>query len=387
MRRAAAAVLLLLSLTACTTPAAPDPEPSPASFDWREAALPLPAGATGAPVVRDAVACGDDWFVVGAVRDAQGATHPAAWSSTGDAAQWAPVTVDAQSYYGKLNVLFTAACRDGRMAAVGAKPGGAHGNPRVSSWLHGADGVLHEVSAASFELYGGPKAVNVSRLTAGPAGFLIAGNRASGAAVWSSPDAAAFTIAEERPGLASDTAGITWAADAVAVDDGWLVVGGLLPKGRADRDPMGWSSSGDGAWQRVGATGATPQFEELQRVTVINGVPTALGMSGPVFGVWRLESGEWRPASTFGAVSPSAWSGVRAMTVAGSRVLAAAGDGKEFQLWVSDDGGTAWRPGTLPRAVPGTAGSALSVTAGPGLVVLSLDDGVTGRIFTSVTAA
>ncbi|WP_285471854.1 hypothetical protein [Actinoplanes sp. NBRC 101535] len=380
----ATAAALLLVMSACSPSSVP--EPSPVSFDWREAALSLPDGVAGVPVVRDAVECGGEWLVVGAVRDSDRGTRPAAWRSRGDASVWVPVRVDAQSYYGRQNVLFTAACRDGRVAVLGAKPGGAHGNPRVSSWTLSGDGVLREVSAP-FELYGGPNAVNVSRVTSGPGGFLLAGNRASGAAVWSSADAAEFAIAEGVPGLASDAAGLTWAADAVAVEDGWLVVGGLLPAGRVDRDAAGWSSRDGGVWQRAGTAGATPAYEELQRVTVLGGVPTALGMSGPAFGVWRLESGQWRPLASFGAVSPSAWSGVRAVTVAGSRMLAATGDGTQFGLWVSDDGGALWRPGSLPRPVPGKAGSELSVTAGPGMIVLIADDGETGRIFISVTTS
>ena len=46
----------------------------------------------------------------------------------------------------------------------------------------------------------------MARLVAGPAGFLITGNRTSGAAVWTSPDASEFEIIEAAPGLASDAA-------------------------------------------------------------------------------------------------------------------------------------------------------------------------------------
>ncbi|HET6533626.1 MAG TPA: hypothetical protein VFH03_23815 [Actinoplanes sp.] len=376
---------LVIAVSACSS--SDDAPPPAVSLAWRQAALTLPAGVSGAPVVRDAVVCGSDWFVVGAVRDREGATGPAAWQSSGDLSSWVPVRVDAQSYYGRQNVLFTVACRDGRLAAVGAKPGGAHGNPRVSSWLRGDDGVLHEVSAASFELYGGPKAVNVSRMTAGPAGFLITGNRASGAAVWSSADAAEFELSEGTPGLASDPAGITWAADGAGTERGWLVVGGVLPAGRTDRDALGWRSDGDGVWRRVAAAGATAEYEELQRVAVIGGTPVALGVRGPVFGVWRLESDQWRPASAFGSVRPSAWSGVRAVARAGSWVLAAVGDGSAYGLWASGDDGARWQPADLPAPVPGAAGTALSVTAGPGRVVLCWDDGVTGRIYAAPAPA
>ncbi|GAA4961342.1 hypothetical protein GCM10025331_60900 [Actinoplanes utahensis] len=385
MRRAGAAVVtaLLLSVVGCSSSS--DAEPSPLSLDWREAALPLAAGVSGAPVVRDAVACGGAWFVVGGVRDAARVTSPAVWRAGADGVSWSPVSVAAESFYGKQNVLFSAACRDGRLVAVGDKPGGAHGNPRTSSWLLDGGGVLREVSAR-FELFGGPSAVNVSRLVAGPPGFLITGNRVSGAAVWSSADGSAFEVAEGVPGLASDASGVTWAADAVAVDGGWVVAGGLMPAGRPDRDPVGWRSSGDGVWRRLTAEGASGEYEELQRVALAGGVPVALGLRGSALGVWRLESDRWRPVGSFGSVSPSAWSGVRAVAVSGSRLVAAVGDGSAFGLWVSDDGGSGWRPLVSPRAVRGVSGSGLSVSAGPGLLVVSSDDGVSGRVFTAVSA-
>lgn len=385
MTRASAAVVpvvLFALLSACSPKSGV--EPSPVSLDWREAALVLPAGASRVPVVRDAVVCGGKWFVVGAVRDGQGATSPAAWELSADGASSTSVAVNAESFYGKQNVLYTVACREGVLAAVGAKPGGAHGNPRTSSWVRVADGAFQEVSAR-FELYGGPAAVSVGRLSAGAAGFLITGNRTSGAAVWSSVDASEFTIAEGVPGLASDAAALTWVSDAVAVDSGWLAVGGVLPTGRPDRDPAGWSSAGDGVWRRSDASGASDEYEELQRVVLVDGVPVASGVRGKVFGVWRWESGRWQPSASFGAVSPSAWSGVRSLAAVGSRLLAVVGDGSAYEVWVSGDGGAGWRRGALPVAVRGVSGSSVSVSAGSGRWALCSDDGVTGRVFTAVT--
>jgi hypothetical protein len=149
---------------------------------------------------------------------------------------------------------------------------------------------------------------------------------------------------------------------------------------------VGWSPSGGGAWRRVGAADPTAEFEELQRVALVGDVPTALGVRGSVFGVWRLEADRWRPAASFGSVRPSAWSGVRGMAVSGSRMLVAAGDGSAFGLWVSDDRGARWRSAAMPRPVTAVAGSSLAVAAGPGLFVLLADDGVTGRVYTAVTS-
>ena len=79
---------------------------------------------------------------------------------------------------------------------IGSRSGGAHGNPRVTSWYQRADGALVDMQAP-FELYGGPEAVSVRRVVAGPSGWLIAGNRLSGAAVWVSADATDFRIVDD----------------------------------------------------------------------------------------------------------------------------------------------------------------------------------------------
>lgn len=84
-------------------------------------------------MLRDAASCDGRWFVVGAVADASGGTRPAAWFSA-DGSAWVPLRVEARTFYGRQNVLSSVACRGGRMAALGAKTGGAHGNPRTSTW-------------------------------------------------------------------------------------------------------------------------------------------------------------------------------------------------------------------------------------------------------------
>ena len=116
---------------------------------------------------------------------------------------WRAVALDpGDDYYAAQAILGSVGCSGGRIAALGAKPGGAHGMPRTATWRQRADGSLVAVKAL-FTLYGGVKAVQVNRLTGGPHGWLIAGTRASGAAVWRSTDARTFRMAEGVPGLAS----------------------------------------------------------------------------------------------------------------------------------------------------------------------------------------
>ncbi|TDB69879.1 hypothetical protein E1165_27350, partial [Micromonospora sp. KC723] len=199
--------------------------PEPVRPAWRQ--LSLPSGAAGRLVLRDVTACAGRWYAVGAVADAAGGTRPAAWFSS-DGTTWVTQKLVPRTYYGQRQVLYSAACRDGRVAVLGAKRGGAHANPRTSSWRQATDGSLVEVTAP-FELYGGPRAVDVARMVSGDPGWLITGNRTSGAAVWLSPDSTRFTLVEAAAELASDARGETWNFDAVQVGSGWLAVGGLVP--------------------------------------------------------------------------------------------------------------------------------------------------------------
>jgi hypothetical protein len=366
-------------LAACGEPA--EREEPPLRPTWSEVTLPVPAG-TGRAVPRDAAECAGRWYVVGAVAAPDGGTVPAAWTST-DAQTWTPVPVRPRTFYGRQNVLYTVACREGRMAAVGGKVGGAHGNPRVSSWRQLDDGSLDEV-LAGFELYGGPYAVNVARLTAGPAGWLIVGNRTSGAAVWLSPDSKQFRILEGVPGLASDGAGETWLFDAVPVTDGWLAVGGIIGKGRIDRDPMAWTSPDGRTWTRVEVPG-TEEYDELQRVVVADDTPVAVGLRGRAFGAWRREGDGWAAAGGFGAPAGSGVPAVRGLAVTPDGVLAATSDGVAHALWLSPDRGGSWRGVSAPAAMPVGADKAVAVAAGGGSLLLLVDDGRAGRAWLAPT--
>ncbi|RLP95400.1 hypothetical protein EAD89_01840 [Micromonospora sp. BL4] len=305
---------------------------------WQPLTLPAPPGGAGRLLLRDAAACAGRWFLVGGVADAGGGTRPAAWTSV-DGTSWTVVPVRADSFYGRQNVLSSVACRDGKAAVIGAKTGGAHGYPRISTWRQLSDGALGEVQA-SFETYGGPTAVNVSRLAAGAPGWLIVGNRSAGAASWvSSPPAAEFALVEGAPELASDAVGVTWAFDAVAAPPGWLAVGGLLPAGRIDRDPAVWSSPDGRSWRRTVLPGG-PEYEELQRVALVGGVPA-----------------------------------VASLVVAGDQLVAAVADGVRYSVWASADRGGSWREVAMPLDVPAGVDRDVALVAVGDRWWLAADDG------------
>ncbi|GAA1399217.1 hypothetical protein [Catellatospora coxensis] len=368
------ALTLLVALLGGCTPAGTSPPPEVVLRpQWRELALPMPPGPAGRLVLRDATVCGGRWYVTGALADADGMTRPVAWTSP-DGERWRSLEFLGTTHYGLRAVIYALGCRGDRIAMLGARSGGAHGNPRVTQWYGGPDGPMHEV-IAGFQLYGGPDAVNVARLAGGPRGWAIAGNRLAGAAVWLSPDAAEFGLREGVPELAGDARGETMAYDVTPVPDGWLMVGALSPADRIDRDALAWLSPDGERWSRVPAP-ASPEYEEFDRVAVVAGTPYAVGLRGARFGAWRLVDGGWADAGVFGSTRPGPVAWVAELAVTDGGLLAAVSDGEMYRLWLmSPEQG--W-VGVATPAPLSAAGVSAAGVAGAGRRVLALGDDGSG---------
>jgi hypothetical protein len=359
----------------CWSAPRPAPEPAPVRPDWRPVTLPAPPGAPGRLMVRDAAACAGRWFVVGAVADAAGGTRPAAWSSA-DAAAWTPLRLVARSAYGAENVLSAVGCRAGRLAAVGAKSGGVHGNPRVSTWRQVADGSVVEVPA-EFEVFGGPDAVNVGRIAGGPAGWVVAGNRVTGAAAWSSAaDAGEFRLVSGVPPLASDETDRTWAADVVATGSGWVLVGSVRGAQRPGGAPVAWTSADGRGWRRV--LGGAGPAGDLQRVVVAGERLVAVGRRGDGVGAWVAGPGgaDWRPGGALVSATGGVPAEVAGLAAVGGGALAVVLGGDGGAAWFSADGGV-WSRVELPGPLPSGAQRWVAA-AGAGDRLVLLTDGAGG---------
>lgn len=376
------ALTLAAGLLASCTSAGDAPGPTTLRPAWRSVTLPFPTGRPGRIAVRDATACDGTWFVVGAVLGPDGASRPAAWQSH-DLRTWTPIALAPSAYYARRAILGSVACRDGRVAALGARSGGAHGNPRTTSWYQRADGTLVD-ARAPFELFGGPAAVSVRRVAAGPAGWLIVGNRLTGGAVWTSPDATSFRILEHDPALSSDAGHRTSVLDQVPDGSGWTVVGRVETPGRAAPAPLAWTSPDGTRWTRQEVPAATGGFADLERVVADRDRLLAAGIRDRGFGLWRRADGVWRPAASFGQIAtgggePAFVSGLVARDGA---ALATVSDGRRFRAWTGTaDGG--WKPVALPVTPRSTGDTQVTVAADGDAVLLLTDDGSTGRVWAS----
>lgn len=379
-----AAVLAVgLVSSACTADTAgPDPVDETVRPTWHQATLPMPAGASGRIAVRDAVACAGETYVVGGVFDTDGNSVPAAWRSP-DGVSWTTLPLAPVNFWAKLNVLFSIACRDGEVALIGAKSGGAHGIPRVSTWYRGADGSYVDV-VSGYTLYGGPEGVSVGRLAAGPPGWIINGNRTSGGAVWNSADATEFTRVDGAPRLASDAEFDTATRDVTWTGEQWTVVGGAARTGRVPRIPLAWVSADGLTWTRQDMPYGEGN-EDLQKVLAARDGTVAIGLRGDGFGEWtRDDAGSWRIGPAFGALDPAGAASpfVSGVAAAGDWLFATVSDGARYGMWVSEKSGS-WLPMDTPER-PSTAGEHVmtAVVAGNSVVLLT-DDGQAGKVWTA----
>ncbi|MGH3658437.1 MAG: hypothetical protein ACRDUA_17420 [Micromonosporaceae bacterium] len=389
MRRALLCLLAVAAISAgCTSTPPTKPEPA-LRVAWREATLPVPPGPEGRLAVRDAVKCASHWYVVGGVFTGPGESRPAAWRST-DGRTWTHLRFAPRWYWAHRNVIASAACHDGRIVMEGAKSGGAHGNPRVSTWYARDDGVYIDVLAA-FSLYGGTQAVNVGPIAAGATGWMIAGNRSSGAAVWSSGDGTDFRLLDTDPGLSSDSRTSTAALGLTYADGRWTVVGGATLDGRVARTPLAWVSTDGETWRRQSVPHGD-DFAELQRVIGYRGGVLAAGIDGDTFRIWRRDGDRWRRTGRFGTLDPdgTASPAVSGLTRAGAGVVATVSDSSRYTVWAApdtalngdhDSPGAGWRRVATPTR-PSTAGEHIMTAVGSGDdLMLLADDAKRGRVW------
>jgi hypothetical protein len=372
----------VLLVGACTAERA-DVVPSQTSLTWRQVVL--PTDPRGRDMVRATAACDGRWYASGAILGSDGTTSPALWAST-DGRTFTSVPTHAVSVYGPSDVLYGLACRGADVVAVGAKNGGAHGNPRTSTWLRRGGGPLTEVFAG-FELFGGPSAGFVGQVAGGTPGYLIVGARIDahggpGAAVWQSADGSAFSLIDDDPALESDAKGQTELHGDVVTPDGYVAVGGITPTGSrlAARDPMAWRSSDGRTWQRVAFPQTAGDDVMLQVASVPDGL-LAIGSDGVGFRAWTADANgtTWHAGSMFGGAGDGTTvPTVSSLAVVGSTVYAVVTNASSYELWRGGLRST-WQRATVPVTVAAapvaTGPRVMSVAASGGTLMIAADDG------------
>lgn len=365
------AALVATGLTSCG-----HHDPAWDHLAWQAVRLPVPAGDRA--VMRGATWCADRWVVVGATADARGDTKPAVWTS-GDGRQWRTLRLDpGDDYYAARAILTSVGCAHGRLAVLGAKSGGAHGNPRTATWRQQPDGSL-AVVPAPFDRFGGQNAVAVNSLVGGPRGYLIAGTRVPGAAVWSSRDGDAFRLHQRAPGLASTSRLSTQALDAVWWHGAWTVVGTSIDHtGRLTA--TAWTGSGAGPWRLTRLPGGST-ITTAERLAVSGAGPVAVGLDDQGFAVWVDRQGRWSRESTFGAEDADGTSAAYVTGVAwtGSLLVATYSDGARYRLAVGATGGLDDVP--MPVTVTVRGDHSVSIATHREDAVLLTDDGTQGRVW------
>jgi hypothetical protein len=359
-------------MTASLTGCGHDDDPPWAQLSWTTSALPVQQASRA--MVRAATWCHGRWVVVGATADRNGRTRPAVWGSS-DGRTWQTVDLHAgRDFYASRAILTSVACAHGRVAALGAKSGGAHGMPRTQTWQQRPDGSLAAVRAP-YLLYGGTQSVAVARLVGGPDGYLIAGTRTSGAAVWRSVRGASFRLYDDAPGLADTQSTRTQASDALWYGDRWLVAGDTtLGSGRLTGSV--WSGVPGGTWRRDDLPGGST-VSTADRLARTGGGPDAAGLLDQRFGLWELRGGRWSLRQTFGEhdADGTAAAYVSGLAFTGELVVATYSDGARFRLVVGE------LDESLPASVTVTGDHAVTVATHGSDLLLLTDDGSRGRVW------
>jgi hypothetical protein len=229
-------------------------------------------------------------------------------------------------------------------------------------------------------LFGGVRAVKVSRLAGGPHGFLIAGTRSRGAAVWHSPDAQVFRIEEGAPGLASTARSGTQGFDSVWHDGAWWVIG-TATDDAGFVSAMTWTPAGGGTWTRHPVPGGASLATAERAAENAEGAPCGRPRRPRVRGLdpfrrFVVERLDLRPAGPCRARG-----GVR-IRARGRRERGRGELQRRRSLPARGRPvGGAWTDLVAPESVTVNGDHQVTVASGAGRFLLLADDGTRGRVW------
>ncbi|TDP97195.1 hypothetical protein [Labedaea rhizosphaerae] len=234
-RFSACVAALAIALAGCESPTTPPPLPK--VNGWQEIAPP----AAGVRIVALANV-GDRLMALGSVPGPDGRA-PAAWTTT-DGHGWRPVALHPVTGYGEQAEFTRFAVLGDRILVWGMAFGGAHSNPRPTSWAGDAERLTEYEQP--MERFGGPHAVGQYDEAGVPGTGVIVGqwdkpHGGYGAAVWTSPDGATWTRGPDDPVL-SGAHEQTSAEGVSAQGNGFLIVGNAIGDTDGVMHATAWSS-------------------------------------------------------------------------------------------------------------------------------------------------
>lgn len=323
------------------------------------AAEPAPPGAVQLTWVATAGA----QLLVSGQRGRGDAASPGLWRRDVDGA-WHEVRLTPVTYYGRRADLFRMVSDGRRLVALGRRIGGAHGNPRFTSWT-GTLTRLRETEQP-FELFGGPDAIAVTDLALTRDGGVVLGawaphGAASGVTVWRQ-EGTSWQRFDRAPGLASEvtvagseltTPGAVGVRGDEPVVVGWTT---HLGGGRVDLRASFWSPFG-ATWHEV----RLPSRGDAQAraVTCGDAVCTVAGAMDGRLALWTVDGADVRtlPSPDVAVAPREPVIAVRA----GSAVCVSVGEGTSTRL--------VWVDGRSVTAVDGPPGVVTSLAASGSRVV------------------
>lgn len=355
--------------------------PDPASVghgredSWRRVAEPIfTAGPSAA--INGLVGPGDGypaWTAVGSMRDGGAAPNRAVVWSSADGTRWGRSDLDA---LGAQDSTGSAGARRQGLEVVVGTVTTARGDRDAQVWTS-RDGATW----SAVPLGGGSGDQSLTRVAAGPLGFLATGDDSQPGrrvpALWWSPDGASWSRAGPGPATPFSTG---QSIRGVAVGRlGMVAVGTIDISG--DVDAMAWFSADGATWRTVplGAAGFTgPAAQVANAVTATAdgfvAVGSDAGAQRPFAVAWTTADGvTWRrqPPSPDMAELATGYStgGVSAEAIAGSGPVVAVGGGYSLQVWSSPDG-RRWTREEPPSQRVGSDGGAVVATDGSSRAVL-----------------
>ncbi|WP_426561090.1 hypothetical protein ACPPVT_13585 [Angustibacter sp. McL0619] len=239
-----------------------------------------------------ALASGSPLLVAGQVGTGD-AAQPRLWQLTGN--DWLPVPLHPVTYYGARAALVRVAAHGGHLVALGRAVGGAHGNPRFSTWSGPSSGVGE--TAQAFELFGGPRAIGLNGLAAGADQDVVVGSWAPGTApagvtVWTG-DGATYQRRDTEAGLRSSASDQTSASAIAARGPGFVVAGTTthLGGGRITLHATAfWTTARGAPWRRelLPSSGSEGGDSSALGVACAAVVCTVAGVDDGRLAIWRV---------------------------------------------------------------------------------------------------